>query len=180
MLRHLLLTGKPGIGKTTLIQGIISDLKDNFPDFTLTGFITKEVRAHGVRIGFNLHTLDGQTGILARTSFQDQKYRKKVGKYFVDLDDLETIGIPSLLEEADLILIDEIGKMELLSSTFKETLDILFKGKRFILGTISFYDSPDTIKLKQMSHTKVIEITLQNRDNLHETIMQYILTTNYG
>ncbi len=93
---------------------------------------------------------------------------------------METIGIPSLLQEADLILIDEIGKMELLSSAFKETLEILFKGKGFILGTISFYDSPDTIKLKQMSHTKVIEITLRNRDNLHDTIMQHILTTNYG
>lgn len=174
VLHHLLLTGKPRIGKTTLIQSIIEKLSNDFPKFQLTGFITKEVRSHGERVGFDLCTLDGQTGILARTFFPDKKERQRVGKYFVDLEDLEKLAIPSLFKDADLIILDEIGKMELLSSYFKETIEILFKGNSLILGTISFYDTPETIKLKKLNQTKIIEVTHQNRDHLLETVIHEI------
>jgi nucleoside-triphosphatase len=174
MTEHLLLTGKPGVGKTTLIETIVADLRQNFPDLKLTGFITKEVRAHSVRIGFDLLTLDGKKGILARTSFKDKKHRNRVGKYFVDLEDLESIGIPSLQKEADLIILDEIGKMELLSHAFKEALEILFNGKTFLVATIAFYDTPETIKMKKAKRTRLIEVTHQNREHLPKRLIHQI------
>jgi nucleoside-triphosphatase len=123
--KHLLLTGKPGVGKTTLIEKLIVVLREKFPLIQMTGFITKEVRFQGSRIGFNIYTLDGQLGVLARVepSRRGQKYR--IEKYFVELEDLENIGIASLRKCADIIVLDEIGKMELFSQVFKDTCIIL-------------------------------------------------------
>ncbi len=180
MVKHLLITGKSGIGKTTLIEKIITDLRQTLPKLKLSGFITKEVRLDGVRIGFNLCTLDGKEGVLARTSFNDNKHRKRVGKYFVDLKDLETIGVPSLQEEADLIILDEIGKMELLSHDFNECLENLLSGKTLLVATIAYYDTSETKNIKQLNSVKIIEVTGRNRDYLRKNIINHINSLEIG
>jgi len=110
------LTGRPGIGKTTAIKRIIEKLKDR-----AVGFYTEEIRHPETkkRLGFKVITTDGNEGILAE-KFKPSKF--KVGSYGVNVEDFENLVIPVLekaFKERDkIIVIDEIGKMELFSDKF--------------------------------------------------------------
>jgi nucleoside-triphosphatase len=174
MVKHILLTGKPGTGKTTLIEKVITHLYQDYPHLNMSGFLTKEVRSGGRRVGFDIYTLEGKKGVLARTIFNDNNKRKRVGKYQVDLEALETIGITSLEKKADIIILDEIGKMELFSEKFKETINILFQEKIMILATISYYDTPDTKRIKALPSVMILEVTRQNRDQMLTEIMSQV------
>ncbi|GAH03288.1 unnamed protein product [marine sediment metagenome] len=106
-----LLTGKPGTGKTSLIKQAIAGMRGK-----AGGFYTEEIRSGGVREGFRLVTLDGQDAILAHIDIHSP-YR--VSKYGVDIDSLDRVGVSALnqaAKECDLIVVDEIGKMERPSS----------------------------------------------------------------
>ena len=123
-----LLTGKPGTGKTSLIKQAIAGMKGK-----AGGFYTEEIRTQGVRKGFRLVTLDGQSVTLAHTDI-DSPYR--VSKYGVDIDSLEQVGVSALhraAQECDLVIIDEIGKMELFSNDFREAVLLTIdSGKRVL------------------------------------------------
>ena len=110
-----LLTGIPGAGKTSLIKQVVAGMRGR-----AGGFYTEEIRTTGVRQGFRLVTLDGKDVTLSHVNLHSQ-YR--VGKYGVDIDSLDRIGVPALHQAArqsHLVVIDEIGKMELLSASFRE------------------------------------------------------------
>ena len=136
-----LLTGQPGTGKTSLIKQAIAGIKGR-----VCGFYTEEIRSQGTRQGFRLVTLDGQTATLAHINFKSP-YR--VSKYGVDIESLEKVGVSVLTQqECDLVVVDEIGKMELFSPRFREiVLSIISSGKR-LLGTIMLQSNPyaDAIK----------------------------------
>ncbi|NWF51528.1 MAG: AAA family ATPase, partial [Nitrospirae bacterium] len=117
MKRVLLLTGKPGTGKTGLIKEVLSKTK-----IKAGGFFTEEIRHGKVRQGFRLITLDGKEAILAHVNISSCH---QVGKYKVDthvIDDVGVYAIRQALNESNLIVVDEIGKMELLSPHFSEAL----------------------------------------------------------
>jgi len=126
-----LLTGRPGTGKTSLIRQVLAGIKGK-----TGGFYTEEIRSRGIRQGFRLVTLDGQTALLAHVDIHSP-YR--VSKYGVDIDSLDRVGVSALhraAKECALIVIDEIGKMELFSDNFRQTvLEILSSGQR-VLGTL--------------------------------------------
>jgi nucleoside-triphosphatase len=129
---RVILTGQPGCGKTTLCKKIVKELK--VKGLKIGGMISSEIREAGVRKGFKIVDLaTGEEGILAHI---DQKEGPKVGKYRVCLDDLERIGvkaIESALEEADVIVVDEIAKMENSSPKFRETIQRVLRSKKPIL-----------------------------------------------
>ncbi len=106
--RVYLLTGRPGTGKTSLIKEAVARYRSR-----AGGFYTEEIRSQGTRLGFKLVTLDGQEAVLSHVGIQSP-YR--VGKYGVDVGSLERVGVATLrqaVKERDLIVVDEIGKMEL-------------------------------------------------------------------
>ncbi|XP_027909418.1 cancer-related nucleoside-triphosphatase isoform X2 [Vigna unguiculata] len=116
-----LVTGPPGVGKSTLIMRVLESLRVN-SSIKLQGFYTREVRRAGQRVGFEVVTLDGRTAPLASIHFSSPESVgwPSVGKYKVDVASFESLALPELQvrEDTSLFIIDEVGKMELFSSSF--------------------------------------------------------------
>lgn len=130
------------------------------------GFFTREIREKGKRVGFAIETLDGEKGILAHIAIQSHF---QVSKYKVNVRDIEAVCIPSLDEESDLIVIDEIGKMELFSEKFKKKVaEALDTGK--VIATIMERPHPFTDKIKRRNDVKLFTVTEENRDELVEIL----------
>ena len=109
----VLVTGPPGVGKTTLIKKAAAELKSLQPNLTVGGFYTSEVRHQqsGSRVGFDITSLgNGETRPLARESTPIKG--PKVGKYTVLLSDFEAVAMSSLKSPVDVLIIDEIGKQQ--------------------------------------------------------------------
>ena len=164
-----LLTGAPGTGKTSLIKQVVAGMKDR-----AGGFYTEEIRTRGARQGFRLITLDGQNAVLAHVSNNSQ-YR--VGKYGVDIDSLERVGVPSLrkaAQQCELVVIDEIGKMELFSAGFREAVsDIIDSGKK-ILGTIMLKPHPWADAIKRKPQVSLIEVTRTNYQQVLDDLRNWL------
>jgi nucleoside-triphosphatase len=145
----ILFTGRPGVGKTTVIQKVLSGI-----EISAGGFYTQEMREGGLRqgrrVGFSLRTLDGLEGILAHIGYPG---RYRVGRYNVDLLLFEALVLPALeqaLREKDLIVIDEIGKMELFSRRFQETvMRIIDQDTRHLLGVIHQTRDPFSTAIRE-------------------------------
>ena len=155
---NVLFTGSPGCGKSTLVEKIVN--KSQKPR---TGFFTREIREKGQRVGFSIETLDGKQGVLAHIDI-DSRFR--VGKYGVNIDDIEQIAIPSMTPDNDdqLVIIDEIGKMECFSVPFKEALVQVLESKNPVLGSIALKGDRFIEKIKKRKDVHLIRLTEQNRD----------------
>ena len=161
MKQKILLTGRPGCGKTTLIKRVVNDLA-----LPAGGFYTEEIRAHGERLGFKIITLDGQEALLAHVDF---KTPERVGKYGLDLSALETVGVEALREAVharQLVVIDEIGPMELRSPIFRDVVNQALDSGAPILATISARSLPFTGAIKERLDVTVIEVRPGNREQL--------------
>lgn len=159
----ILLTGLPGSGKTTVVERTLEALAD----LQSGGFTTREIRdAAGARLGFELRTMDGKTAVLAHVAIQSPF---RVGKYGVDLHALEQVGVAAIREAllaADFVVIDEIGKMELLSAEFRETLREAIRSPKPILATIMLKPHPVADEIKRSPSAEVRRVTPQSRDAL--------------
>jgi len=168
-----LLTGRPGTGKTRLIKEAISGIGSK-----AGGFYTEEIRSGGVRQGFKLVTLDGQSAILAHVKIHSP-YR--VSKYGVDLDSLDSVGVSALrraAQQCDLVVVDEIGKMELFSTNFKEAvLQIISSGKR-VLGTIMLNSHPWADAIKRQPQVDLVPVTGANYHQVLAELRHWIEVTN--
>ena len=164
-----LLTGRPGTGKTSLIKQAVAEVAGR-----AGGFYTEEIRSQGIRKGFRLITLEGQSAILAHVSI---KGRHRVGKYGVDTQSLDKIGIPALLQAArqrDLVVVDEIGKMELFSASFRQTLlEIINRGHK-VLGTIMLGPNPWADALKKRPEVDLVPVTGGNNRQVMEDLRQWL------
>ena len=142
------------------------------------GFYTEEIRNEGIRLGFRLVTLDGQQAILAHTDFS-KRYR--VGKYGVNIDNLDKVGVPAIqraAEKSDLIIVDEIGKMELFSSGFRDTvLATINSGKR-VLGTIMLDANPWADAIKRQPQVNLVTVTRNNHQQVLNELQRWLETEN--
>ncbi|XP_050709371.1 cancer-related nucleoside-triphosphatase homolog [Eriocheir sinensis] len=93
--RHVAVTGPPGVGKTTLVQKVVGQLQE--AEVACSGFYTKEVRQGGKRVGFDVVTLSGRTGVLSRQRAEGSGGREpRVGNYAVDVASFESLALPLL------------------------------------------------------------------------------------
>jgi len=143
--------------------------------FEAGGFYTEEIRERGQRKGFALVTLSGRRGILAHVDFSS---RYRVGKYKVNLEDLERIGVRELeesLRRKGLIVVDEIGKMELFSLRFQEIVLRILDSHKPVLATIMKKSHPYADAIKARPDVQVFEVAPSNRDELVEEIANILL-----
>ena len=167
MVRNLLLTGRPGIGKTTVIMRVLEAL-----DAPATGFYTREIRGPRGRLGFEAITLDGRRCILAHVHIRS---RHRVGKYGVDVASFERIIVPAIDPELNpqvaLIVIDEIGKMECFSPRFRQVTLKALDADTPVLGTIALRGNAFIEGIKKRSDVELIEVSKAGRDALPEAIL---------
>ncbi len=161
MIGKVLLTGRPGCGKTTLIKRVVNEL-----ELPAGGFYTEEIHERGQRVGFQIITLDGETAVLAHVDF---KTPQRLGKYGLDLSGLETVGVAALREAMrvrQLVVLDEIGPMELRSAIFRDIVTKAFDTGVPILATITARSFPFSDALRKRSDVSVIEVRPNNREQL--------------
>ncbi len=164
---NILLTGHPGVGKTTLIRKVLDKLK-----LPAGGFYTEEIRENDMRMGFAVATLSGFKGVLAHRDF---KSRYKVGQYGVGVYTLNRIGVKEIemcLMEKKLIVIDEIGKMELLSPQFQAVVEKALDADNPVLGTITLARHPFAQKIKSRDDVSIIEVTKENREEVLKSLLK--------
>jgi nucleoside-triphosphatase len=170
--RILLLTGNPGVGKTTVLLRVVEVLKSE--GYGVGGMLSREVRSCGARIGFEILDLgSGERGWLAHVQ---QKSGPQVGKYRVNMEDLKSIGanaIDSASERSEIIVIDEIGPMELYSENFKEAVRKAVESGKLVIGTVHWKAKDKLIgAIKSREDCEIYLVTYENRANLHETIIK--------
>ena len=163
---RLLLTGPPGIGKTTLVKRVVVKVRDAI---ICSGFITEEVRSDaGDRIGFDIVTLEGKRAPLARKGLKEGP---RVGDYRVVVRSVEGVAVPAMTEPwAQLLVVDEIGLMELKSEHFRSAVLQLLEDERPLLGTIRYQREPFCDRVKSRPGVEVVEVTYANRDGLVEML----------
>jgi len=166
---RLFLTGSPGIGKTTLIRAVV----DRLEEVTCAGFYTEEKRQRGERVGFRISTLNGEEGSLASVGRKEPT----IGRYSIHVEEFEKLVLSNLdpgITRADLYVIDEIGKMELLSRKFRSKIVDLLAQPTNLLATIAKRGKGFIEQIKGRNDIELIEVTRKNRDQLAEEIARKI------
>ncbi|MHA2372470.1 MAG: NTPase [Candidatus Thorarchaeota archaeon] len=167
---NILLTGRPGVGKSTVIRSVIEMLG---PD-RVGGFWSSEIREEGRRVGFSLETVAGERGTLAHI---DSDQGPRVGKYFVNISEIERVAIPAMIAartSGKIIAIDEIAKMELYSSTFiSEVMKCLDTNR--VLATIQQRSSPSLNEIRKRSDITMYIVTIENRKLLPEQLFSELI-----
>lgn len=169
--RSLLLTGHPGIGKTTIIRKVIEALGNR-----AGGFYTEEITGPGGRHGIKLITLSGREGTLAHKDLKAQRY-PRVGRYGVDTDVLDSVGVRALekaIQRNRIVIVDQIGLMELYSRKFLEVLMGGFLGGAHIIGTIMTKSHPEADVFRYLSQVEIWEIDHRNRDTMHKHVLAWV------
>ncbi len=169
MKRAYLLSGEPGSGKTTIIKEVLSKANKS-----AGGFYTDEIRSQGVRQGFQIITLDGKSAVLAHTSVRSPH---RVGKYGVGIENMDKVAVPALrqaIQSKDIIVIDEIGKMELFSQSFKDAVVEALRSEKKVLGTIMLASHPWADKIKERPEVEVIVVTRFNRNDVTDKLLNWL------
>jgi nucleoside-triphosphatase len=164
--RHLFITGRPGVGKSTVIRKVADRLGKQ-----AEGFYTEELRVRGKRQGFKVSDLSGREGVLAHVRI---KAGPRVGKYGVDVKAFEKVALPAMeraIRQGKIMVVDEIGKMELYSKEFRQKLIEALEGAGRILGVIRQKHDPFTDRIKKMKDVQIITVSEKNRDQLPDLII---------
>lgn len=169
MKKNIFVTGSPGVGKTTLIQKVLDNIP---PGISSCGFFTNELRESGIRVGFEITTLNGLRGILSHTRF---KTKHRVGKYGVDVAGFEELVLPFLhSEKTQIFVVDEIGKMECFSEKFCLKMAALLDSDSPVFGSIALKGGGFIGEVRLRKDVEIVLVTHENRDSLVPILAQRI------
>lgn len=166
---NLFVTGKPGVGKTTLIERVLSSL-----GVEAAGFFTREIRERGARVGFSIASLSGAAGVLAHVDLETS-YR--VGRYGVNRSDLERVGVQAIedgVRGTPLVVMDELGRMELCSPRFRAAVEHALDSDATVFGTIQDRRNPFLDGIRARPDVTVLRVTECNRYDMADPIVRVL------
>jgi len=169
--RALLLVGRPGIGKTTVIQKVVEILGER-----AGGFYTEEIRSPRGRAGFRLVTLDGQSAVMAHVKFRRTGV-PRVSRYGVDVGAINGIAVAAIhgaMQAKQVIVVDEIGKMELYCERFKDVVLRAIAGPHVVVATVLSRSHAWVDTLKDRPEVTVWQMTALNRDSLAQQVVEWV------
>lgn len=173
--KNVLVTGRPGVGKTTAVTRAVEELKKH--GLRVGGFISREERKEGVRTGFVVIDLEtSEETYLARVG----NGTPRIGKYVVLVDELERVGVTAVkraLQNSQVVVIDEIGPMELLSQRFKEVVTEALNSGKPVIATIHVRagESPFGRSILTRRDIVLLEVSLSNRALIYREIVRHVL-----
>jgi len=169
-----LITGSPGVGKSTAVSKVVMKLKS--AGVIVGGCTTSEKRSGGARIGFEIRDLSsGRTGELASTS---SRIGPRVGRYRVNLEDLARIGgegLGAASSSSELIVVDEVGPMELVSPEFRAGIRMCIDSGKPMLAVVHERLEDDLLRELREKAATTITVTVDNRDEAADELAQALL-----
>ena len=175
-----MLVGRPGVGKTTVIRAVAGLLGDR-----AGGFYTEELRDEGRRTGFRLVAFGAgpvRTGMLASVNTSS---RYRVGRYGVHIRDLERVGVAALQKavrepSVTVVIVDEIGKMELFSTAFRDAVESALASPKRVVATAMTGSQPWVDAIKARVGVTLVEVTKSNRDTMPARVLAWLGSTQEG
>lgn len=170
------ITGMPSVGKTQTLIKIMEFLGEN--GYILEGMLTEPIIKHKKRVGFYVE--DWQTKEKEVFAHLDFDSKEKVGEYGVDIGALERIGVPAIEkaisnEDVNIIIIDEIGKMEMLSEKFCEAvIEALDSDKPIIVTLHKKSRTPLLQDVRRRDDIRILEVTDVNKNLLPYKIQKIL------
>lgn len=174
--RRIGLTGKPRIGKSTVIKAVITRLKaERIP---VGGMLTADIQQNGLRVGFSVEDINtGERGIMAHVLLHQKG--PKIGKYVVNLSELDTIGANSIrtaVAQPDpiVIIVDEIGPMELKSKKFISAVEEAMESNKPMLVSVHLRSQHELVKRVRREFDMIV-VTEENRDAMADSLANKLL-----
>lgn len=167
----VLLTGTPGIGKTTIVRDVVTSAIE-----CCGGFYTLAVSDGKGRTGFEIVTLDGKRALLAEKNGDPNAPR--IGSYRVNIESIDKFAVPAMAKAAadgKIVVVDEIGPMEALSSAFRSSVkDVLDDTGVAVFGTIVQRACDFADEIKAHPRVRLIRITRANRNRWLEPLRRLL------
>lgn len=165
---NVLITGKPGCGKSTLVSRVVNKLQTF--STKIGGISTPDFRsARGQRRGFLIRDIaTGNEQVMAAIDLPSDI---QVGRYGVDAVAIRKIGVTAInraITEADIVVIDEIGKMELAVPEFQRCVVSALNSTKPVLGTIGLYlKSAFVTSIKRRSDVKIVTLSREKQEEVY-------------
>ena len=167
-MKHLLIVGRPGVGKTTLMKRLTQALQGR----PIDGFLTEELREGEYRLGFWLSSLDGRQVLLAHRQFEGGV---RVGPYRVNVAVLDEVAVSIVrrgMRHAFVLFLDELGKMALCSQSLQQAVREAFDRGPCIIATAGTAPLPLVTSLKQRKDIELIPLSMSNRAAVEEELVE--------
>jgi nucleoside-triphosphatase len=166
---RILLTGPPRAGKTTLVCRLAQELAAG--GIAAGGFVTREIREEGQRVGFTVEEIGGTQALLAHMALAEGP---RVGRYRVDVAAFESLALPAIdraAQRGGVVIIDELGQMELFSPAFIHAVNQLLGQVIPLVATIHARQHPVTDAIKHRPGIELLEVHRGNAGDLLEHLI---------